>query len=130
MVSFAQLTLESRSPIYLQIVMYIKRGVIAGSIVDGDELPSRRMLSALLGVNPNTVQKAYHLLEDAQLISSRPGAGSCMSLDAQRIACIREELMREDARTLVLAMKQMGLERAQAKELIDLYWDRISEETE
>ena len=54
------------SPIYLQILLYIKRGIIAGSIVDGAELPSRRVLSALLGVNPNTVQKAYKLLEGAR----------------------------------------------------------------
>ena len=32
-------------------------GAVSGTIRDGDELPSRRVLSALLGVNPNTVQK-------------------------------------------------------------------------
>ena len=50
-------------PIYLQIVRYVERGVAAWTIADGEELPSRRVLSAQLGVNPNTVQKAYRLLE-------------------------------------------------------------------
>ena len=64
MITFDQFKLEDGMPIYLQIVLYIKRGIIAGVIADGDELPSRRILSALLGVNPNTVQKTYRLLED------------------------------------------------------------------
>ena len=49
--------MQDGSLIYQQILLFIKRGVIVGTIKDGDELPSRRVLSALLGVNPNTVQK-------------------------------------------------------------------------
>ena len=56
-----------------QIIRYIKRGAVAGTIRDGDELPSRRVLSALLGINPNTVQKAFHLLEEEQLIEIAHG---------------------------------------------------------
>ena len=68
-ISFENFIMEDGSPIYQQILRYIKRGVIAGSIKDGDELPSRRVLSAMLGVNPNTVQKAYRMLEEEELIS-------------------------------------------------------------
>ena len=64
MISFEQFRMEDGVPIYLQILLYIKRGMVAGTVVDGDELPSRRMLSALLSVNPNTVQKAYRMLEE------------------------------------------------------------------
>ena len=67
-ISFDGFAMDDKSPIYNQIVLFIKRGAVAGSIADGDELPSRRVLSALLGVNPNTVQKAYRLLEDEGLI--------------------------------------------------------------
>ena len=106
----------------MQMVLHIKRGVIAGSIEDGDELPSRRVLSALLGVNPNTVQKAYRMLEDEGLVQSRSGAKSCMVLDAEKISRIRSELTEHDARAAVTAMKQMGLTREEAKRLIDEYW--------
>ena len=47
---------DSGTPIYLQIIDFIKGGLAAGTIVYGDELPSRRVLSAILGINPNTVQ--------------------------------------------------------------------------
>ena len=52
MVSFSSFRAVGGTPIYLQIQNFIRRGCIAGTIQNGDELPSRRVLSALLGVNP------------------------------------------------------------------------------
>ena len=63
MISFDSFIPDKILPIYLQIILFIKRGIIGGTIKNGDELPSRRVLSALLGVNPNTVQKAFAPLE-------------------------------------------------------------------
>ena len=123
MINFDQFKLEDGMPIYLQIVLYIKRGIIAGVIVDGDELPSRRILSALLGVNPNTVQKTYRILEDEGLIQSHAGAKSYMVLDEEKVRRIRRELLEGDARTVVSAMKQMGLSLDEATSLLKKYWD-------
>lgn len=123
MISFEALQMTDTSPIYIQILLYVKRGVVAGTIQDGDELPSRRMLSALLGVNPNTVQKAYRLLEEEGLIYSHTGAKSCMVLSPERIARIREELLEEDARQAVEKLRQMGLSMDEALALIRKYWN-------
>lgn len=59
MLSFSHLSLADGVPIYQQILRYVKLGIAGGTIAHGEELPSRRVVSALLGVNPNTVQKAY-----------------------------------------------------------------------
>lgn len=123
MITFDQFKLEDGMPIYLQIVLYIKRGIIAGVIVDGDELPSRRILSALLGVNPNTVQKTYRILEDEGLIQSHAGAKSYMVLNEEKVRRIRRELLEGDARAVVSAMKQMGLSLDEATALLKKYWD-------
>ncbi|MBO5178602.1 MAG: GntR family transcriptional regulator [Lachnospiraceae bacterium] len=123
MISFNEFTMQEGSPIYQQILLYIKRGVIAGTIVDGDELPSRRVLSALLGVNPNTVQKAYRLLEEEKLIESLQGSKSTMVLTAEKIAVIREELLEADAKGAVQKLKQMGISKAEAIALIEKYWE-------
>ena len=123
MITFDQFKLEDGMPIYLQIVLYIKRGIIAGVIDDGDELPSRRILSALLGVNPNTVQKTYRLLEDEGLIQSHAGAKSYMVLDEEKVRHIRQELLEGDTRNIVSAMKQMGLSLDEASALLKKYWD-------
>lgn len=123
MVSFDGFTLADGIPIYLQILLFLKRGAVAGTIRDCDELPSRRVLSALLGVNPNTVQKAYRLLEEEGLIASHSGAKSLMVLDAETISRVRAELLENDAKGMVSAIRQMGLTKAEAHALLDKYWE-------
>lgn len=123
MISFDGFRMEDGMPIYLQILLFIKRGIVAGTIVNGDELPSRRVLSALLGVNPNTVQKAYRLLEEEGLIQSHSGAKSYMVLDEQTAGRVRTELLEHDAHRIVSALRQMGLTREEGVALIGKYWE-------
>ena len=123
MISFENFTMADGSPIYLQILLYIKRGIIAGIICDGDELPSRRVLSALLGVNPNTVQKAYKLLEDEGFITSRTGAKSYVVVTEEKLSEIRAELLEADAKEAVMKLKLMGGSKDEAYELINKYWE-------
>ena len=123
MISFENFMMQDGSPIYVQILLYIKRGIIAGMISDGDELPSRRVLSALLGVNPNTVQKAYKMLEDEGLIQSRTGAKSCVAVTVAKLRAIREELLEDDAKNAVSSLKMMGVSKEEAHALIDKYWE-------
>ena len=125
MISFEQFIMQDGSPIYLQILLYIKRGIVAGMILDGDELPSRRVLSALLGVNPNTVQKAYKMLEEEGLISSRAGAKSCMVVTMEKLNTIREELLEEDARNAISSLKMMGISKEEVHALIEKYWENV-----
>ena len=113
-------------PLYRQIIRHVQRGLAAGTIAFGDELPSRRTLSALLGVNPNTVQKAYRLLEEEGLIQSRSGAKSCVAADEAARTRVRRDLLREEAQSVVAAMKRMGLSRQEALDLIAQHWEEGS----
>lgn len=88
-VSFGGFSRREGSPIYSQIVRYIKAGIVAGTVADGDEFPSRRALSALLGVNPNTIQKACRLLEEEGLLESRMGAKSYIAVTPAAAAELR-----------------------------------------
>ena len=130
MVSFDAFRPSGETPIYRQIILFIKRGVVSGAIADGDELPSRRMLSALLGVNPNTAQKAYRLLEDEGLIASTPGAKSLVTVTPAAIETVRHELTLHQAMEAIAAMKQMGMTRQDAVEAITSLWDMEPKEGE
>ena len=123
MISFSDFVPDGQSPIYQQIVLYIQRGLAAGLIRDGDELPSRRALSALLGVNPNTVQKSYRLLEEAGIIASTPGAKSCVTTTPARNDRIRARLLEDQARAVVCAMRQMRVSKAEALAAIERLWE-------
>lgn len=123
MIDFGGFVTQGGMPIYIQILLFIKRGIAAGVVQDGDELPSRRVLSALLGINPNTAQKIYRILEEEGLLSSRSGAKSVMTLDEEKMKKIRAELMENDGKALVQSMRQMGLSKAEAIALIETYWE-------
>jgi len=126
LLNFDRLVLDESGPIYLQILRYVKQGIAAGTIANGEELPSRRVVSALLGVNPNTVQKAYRMLEEEGLIQSHTGAKSCVVADDAARSRVRTQLLGQDARAMISAMKQMGVTREEALALLDTLWKEES----
>lgn len=121
MVSFERFT-PGDGPIYQQIVLYIKREISAGTVTADDEMPSRRVLSSLLGVNPNTIQKAYRILEDEGIIQSHSGAKSIIVFNEETKNKIRNELIENDAGHALVTLKQMGLDKKDVFELIDRLW--------
>lgn len=123
MISFEEFVLEDSGPVYLQIIRYVKQGIVSGAIGPREEVPSRRALSALLGVNPNTIQKAYHILEEEGIIVSRSGAKSYTCVDGQMIERIRRELLLKDTGAWVRTMKQMGISKEEACELAGELWE-------
>lgn len=123
MVSFEAFRAVDGAPVYLQIINFIKRGAIAGTIRDGDELPSRRVLSALLGINPNTVQKAFHILGEEHLMESRTGAKSCMTLPPDTLDALRREVLSDELRAMARTLRQLGISKEEALRLIEQAWE-------
>ena len=72
---------RSRIPIYEQLGQNIINLVASGALAPDDQLPSVRNLARDLGVNPNTVQKAYQELENKGLIYQAAGRGSFIASD-------------------------------------------------
>ena len=123
MISFDSFIAQDGVPIYQQIVKHIKSGIVSGTIISGDEVPSRRVLSALLGVNPNTIQKAYKMLEDDGLMESRSGAKSYMIFDDSTVVSVRKQLLESDATAIISSLKQMGLSKEEALALSETHWE-------
>lgn len=119
MIDFEGFVQTEGQPIYLQIMRYIKQGLTSGIIADGEELPSRRALSAYLTVNPNTVQKAYRLLEEEELVQSHAGAKSFVCATERQRAALRRELTENELRGMVRNMKGMGLTAKEAAALVE-----------
>lgn len=68
--------LQSRTPIYEQLYKKTVELIIKNVLKENDQLPSVRSLAKELGVNPNTVAKAYQELERNKIIYSISGRGS------------------------------------------------------
>ena len=128
MIQFDSFMQAEGVPIYQQIIRYVKQGIAAGTIRDGEELPSRRVLSALLAVNPNTVQKAYRMMEEEGLVESHTGAKSCVHPEAGRVAAVRQEVSEPERPARVGSIKRIVLDRRSAWSLFERLY--AEEETE
>jgi len=74
-----QIDLKNRKPIYEQVVENFKKMIISGGLNQDSRVPSIRDLAKTLGVNPNTVQKAYRELETNGYFYTVLGQGSFIS---------------------------------------------------
>ena len=81
---------QSRIPIFEQLKGQILEYITAGILQEDEQLPSVRALASQLGINPNTVAKAYHKLEEKQIIYKIPGKG-CYITTKHIDVLIREE---------------------------------------
>lgn len=103
-----QLNLKSGVPICDQIVNGIIRLKALGVLKGGDKLPSVRSLAMKFSVNPNTVQKAYSILEANNVVYSVKGRGSFVSEDEAAYSAIKQKAIL-DFKSSVKAARDMGL---------------------
>ena len=84
---------DSAVPIYLQVVNAIKHQVAAGQLVPGQQLPTVRQLATDLRVNPNTIARAYDVLDADRVITTQQGRGTYVreQPDQERLLQARQE---------------------------------------
>ncbi|MBO5873154.1 MAG: GntR family transcriptional regulator [Clostridia bacterium] len=109
---------KSRVPIYDQISAGIIRLRSVGVLSGGDKLPSVRSMALSLGINPNTVQKAYSTLEAQGVIYSVSGKGSFVSEDMAAANAILASA-KHDFLGAVSNAKSVGLKREDLEEIIN-----------
>lgn len=80
----------SSTPIYQQIISQYKTLIICDILKSGDKLESLRSLSLRIGINPNTIQKAYSQMESADICQSVHGKGRFVADNAKEI--IRKDI--------------------------------------
>lgn len=109
---------DNGKPIYLQIIDYLKMAILSGRYRDGDRIPPVRELAVLLRINPNTVAKAYKIMQEEGMLASRPGGGNFIvapeTADFQRE---REDAVRGDIAKLLARADSLGVTRERLLEL-------------
>ena len=116
---------DSGTPIYLQIIDELKTAVLSGRYRDGDRVLPVRELAVQLRVNPNTVAKAYRLMQDEGLLVSRPGGGTFIAVpEAFSLRRAREEAIAAQLGRLVAKAKAFDIGPERLRELLDDAWKR------
>lgn len=87
--------LEGKSAVYEQLCARITELIASGTMAEDEKLPAVREVAKSLGINPNTVQKAYSTLEQRGLIYSIPAKGSYVAKNGETSKILRENALRE-----------------------------------
>ena len=117
-----KLDYQSRAPIYQQIKSKVLEEILLGFLQPDDQLPTVRTLARELGINPNTIQKAYQELEGEGIIYSLTGKGSFVASAAVTGPKIRTERL-EALEAALLEAKLAGVTQQQ---IVDLASDIFS----
>lgn len=123
MLSFHELKLNAKDPVYLQVAAYVERQILLGRAASGDKLPSRREISAQLGINPNTVQKAFKLMEEEGYVRTNSTLGSEIFEDEEIRERIETELTRDLVREFISSAKEIQLPFQKVVQLISELWE-------
>ena len=70
---------QNRKPIYEQIVERFQMLIVRGVLEPDSQMPSVRSLATELSINPDTIQKAYTILEQQGYIYPVKGRGNFVS---------------------------------------------------
>lgn len=107
--SLITVDLRDRKQLYEQLTDNIKNLILAGELKADDKLPSVRSLAKELGINPNTIQKAYSELERAGVIVTMQGRGSIICGEKQNLQNENREKLIEKMASLAVDMKISGM---------------------
>lgn len=124
MALWIQISPGSHEPIYVQIAEQISEAIARQNISVGDKLPPVRKLAAELVVNPNTVARAYSVLQQAGLVTTKTGSCTFISDPKLRSADAADlNALTERIDTLIARGVNLGLEQ---KDLNEMFQERLA----
>lgn len=112
---------QDRRPLYEQIVEKFQLLILKGVLEAGEQMPSVRRLAADLAINPNTIQRAYAMLEQQGYIYSVKGRGNFVSGKGSLLGEKRESYWKEFAQVLEKG-RQIGIRKQDFIQKIEEYW--------
>jgi len=105
-----KLDIKSGVPFYRQIVDQIRYGIASKRLLPGEQLPTVRELAVQLGLNPNTVRKAYSELEILGVLNTQQGTGTFVSNQEVQIGDTeRRQMLKQVCDELVARGQQYNL---------------------
>ena len=122
---------QSGVPFYRQIIERVRFAIASGELKPGEQVPTVRQLAVDLSINPNTVVRAYGVLEHKGLISSKTGSGTFVTdpglrdRDAGDLHALAEN--REDFDTLMAPVYRFVNDTPQRVPLTDWYWTHTAD---
>ena len=100
---------QSRTPIYEQIILEIERYVSLGILKPKEQLMSIRDMATTLGINPNTVKKAYAELENRGVIVTISTKGTFVKDNITQVVNSKIDNIITQIKRNILELEKLGL---------------------
>ena len=114
---------QSKLPLYEQIMRRFQMLILRGVLRPGTQMPSVRTLAVELSINPNTIQKAYSLLEQQGYIYPVKGRGNFVS-DSSVLVQQKKDSLLDEFKRLVIGGKELGIRKAEYIQVIDRIYQK------
>jgi GntR family transcriptional regulator len=103
--------INSRSGVapYLQLIRQVRQALRLGLLRAGDQLPTVKDVAGALAINPNTVLKAYRLLEYEGLVAAKPGVGTFVTKTVSDATVAAHRRLSGELSTWIGHAQQAGL---------------------
>ena len=116
------INLQGKESIYEQIKSQIEKFIVGGILKPNDKLPSVRALAEDLGINPNTVMKAYQELEKNGYIYTVNKKGVFVSKDLD----LKKSHNKQDAVNMLNVLKDEGFTKQDLLKVLDEVYEEES----
>ena len=117
---FIEIDPSQPQPLFEQVSLQIKFAIAAGTVRVNEMIPSVRDLAQQLAINPNTVARAYRLLQDEEILIPRRGVGLVVAENSQA-ACqkLRKEFFKQRFQHFLQDAERSRLSKAELNEIIE-----------
>ena len=128
MIPFA-LEIRPGLPFYEQVILGVKRALVAGELKPGDAFPSLRSLAMELRVNPNTAAKVVTLLKQEGILEAIPGVGMVVARDYAPRPNPREsaQVIGDRLLNLIIEARHLGLTQEAFLEAARKHWQAMNQ---
>ena len=116
---------DAQGAAYEQIAAQIRDAIVAGALEPGAVLPGVRGLASDLGINFNTVARAYRLLEEQGFVRIRDRSGVEVVRPADRPSRGQFAQLERELWELLVRLRQAGVPVSELRRLVETQLDAL-----
>lgn len=114
---------SGKQDLYIEVAERYENYIKLGIMKDGDKLPSIRVAANEYGINPNTMARAYSLLEEKGLIHTLPKKGVYVTyhgdINSKTDIAVTESNELKKCRNVIVQLKKDGVTHEQIINIIE-----------
>ena len=114
-------------PIYLQAAHRIRSDIVCGRYSKNEKLPSVREFALTASINPNTIQRAFGILEEEGLVVTQGTAGRFVTEDNEVITRARDAIAQQLLQAFAGKMTELGYSAEEAAGLVNSCYNKASD---